>query len=287
MPSVREQYHLSTRETCRILGVARAAQYRKPRIERVERKVELLIEVERILTEFQGYGYRRVTKELHRRNQHVNHKKVLSLMRQEQLLCKRGKRKNPKTTNSNHSNQIYPNLIKKLKPSKPDQVWHSDLTYIRLNHSFVYLAAVLDGFSRKIVGSAIGLFLDTSLPLEALHKALNSRNPKPGLIHHSDRGVQYTSHAYIASLEQVDAQISMSRRGNPYDNAKMESFMATLKLEEVHLDEYEDFGEVQTRVMRFIECVYNVKRLHSSLGYVPPVEFETAYFERLKLEVQV
>jgi transposase InsO family protein len=199
------------------------------------------------------------------------------------------------------------------------------LTYIRLNHGFVYLAAVLDGFSRKIVGSAIGLFLDASLPLEALHKALKSRNPKPGLIHHSDRGVQrprssattparcvlwsrqvrlgvkkYTSHAYVASLEQVEAQISMSRRGNPYDNAKMErespvrccltskkSFMATLKLEEVHLEEYEDFVELQTRVTHFIEDVYNVKRLHSSLGYVPPVEFETAYFERLKLEDQV
>ena len=140
------------------------SQYRKPRIERVERKAELVVEVERILTEFQGYGYRRATKELHRRNQFVNHKKVLSLMRQEQLLCKQGKRKNPKTTNSNHSNQIYPNLIKKLKPSKPDQVWHSDLTYIRLNHGFVYLAAVLDGFSRALVGSAVGLFLDASLP---------------------------------------------------------------------------------------------------------------------------
>jgi putative transposase len=124
----------------------------------------------------------------------------------------------------------------------------------------VYLAAVLDGFSRKIVGSAIGLFLDASLPLEALQNALKSRNPRPGLIHHSDRGVQYTSHAYVASLEQVEAQISMSRNGNSYDNAKMESFMATLKLEEVHLEEYEDFVEVQTRVTRFIEDVYNVKR---------------------------
>lgn len=212
MPSVREQHDLSTREVCRMLRIPRAAQYRKPRTERVERKAELVVEVERILTEFQGYGYRRVTKELHRRNLHVNHKRVLSLMRQEQLLCKRGKRKNPKTTNSNHSNRIYPNLIKKLKPSKPDQVWHADLTYIRLNHGFVYLAAVLDGFSRRIVGSAIGLFLDASLPLEALQKALKSRNPKPGLIHHSDRGVQYTSLAYIASLEQIEAQISMSRK---------------------------------------------------------------------------
>lgn len=287
MPSVRELHRLSTREACRILRVARAAQYRKPRTEPIERKAKLVVDVEQILTEFQGYGYRRVTKELHRRNQFVNHKKVLSLMRQEQLLCKRGKRKNPKTTNSKHSNQIYPNLIKKLKPSKPDQVWQADLTYIRLNHGFVYLAAVLDGFSRRIVGSAIGLFLDASLPLAALQKALESRNPKPGLIHHSDRGVQYTSHAYIASLEQVEAVISMSRKGNPYDNAKMESFMATLKLEEVHLEEYEDFAEVQTRVTSFIEDVYNVKRLHSSLGYVPPVEFETVYFERLKLEKQV
>ncbi len=190
MPVVRETHYLSTRETCCILRVARAAQYRKERTERVELKMQLLVEIEQILTEFQGYGYRRVTKELHRRNQHVNHKKVLSLMRQEKLLCKRGKRKNPKTTNSNHSNQIYPNLIKKLTPSKPDQIWHSDLTYIRLHHGFVYLAAVLDGFSRQLVGSAIGLFLDASLPLEALQKALKSRNPKPGLIHHSDRGVQ-------------------------------------------------------------------------------------------------
>ena len=145
----------------------------------------------------------------------------------------------------------------------------------------------LDGFSRKVVGHALGLFLDTSLPLEALQNAIQARKPLSGLIHHSDWGVQYTSHAYIGVLENFGAEISMSRKGNPYDNAKMESFMATLKLEEVELSEYEDFFEIQTQVSKFIDAVYNVKRLHFSLGYVPPIEFEMAYHERMKFEVSL
>ena len=284
MQVVREQHKLSTRETTRLLGLARAKQYRS-KLDSHDKNKLVLQAIEQVISEFNGYGYRRVTKELHRRNLQVNHKKVLSIMQAEKLLCKRVKHRKISTTDSEHNNRIYPNLIKKLVPTRPDQVWQADLTYIRLNGGFVYLAAILDGFSRKVVGHALGLFLDASLPLEALQEAIQERKPMSGLIHHSDRGVQYTSHAYIAVLENIGAEISMSRKGNPYDNAKMESFMATLKLEEVELSEYENFFEVQAEVSKFIDAVYNVKRLHSSLGYVPPTEFELAYHERMKLEV--
>ncbi len=161
---MREKTTGSTREICRVLQLSRAKQYRT-RVEPDNSK--MVKQIEAIITELPSYGYRRVTKELHRRNQHVNHKKVLSIMRQEALLCKRGKKRKVQTTNSNHNNQIYPNLIKKLMPERPDQVWQADLTYIRLDKGFVYLAAIIDGFSRKVVGHELGLFLDAELPLRA------------------------------------------------------------------------------------------------------------------------
>lgn len=286
MPVVREQHKISTRATCRILGLPRAKQYRVS-VARVEEKQKLVTEIEAVLNELPGYGYRRVTKELQRRNYAVNHKKILSIMRAEQLLCKRGKPRKTKTTDSNHHNQIYPNLIKKLAPERLDQVWQADLTYIRLNNGFAYLAAILDSFSRRIVGSSVGLFLDADLPLRALRQAIETRKLEPDLIHHSDRGVQYTSKVYIQELEGIQAVISMSRKGNPYDNAKMESFMATLKLEEVELCEYTDFFDVETRVTAFIEAVYNKKRLHSSLGYLPPEEFEANYLAKVTEQVML
>jgi putative transposase len=284
VPLVRERTTCSTREICRVLQIPRAKQYR-PRVE--SDNSQLVAQIEEVINELPGYGYRRVTKELHRRNQHVNHKKVLSIMRQEALLCKRGKKRKVQTTNSNHNNQIYPNLIKKLIPERPDQVWQADLTYIRLHKGFVYLAAIIDGFSRKVVGHELGLFLDAELPLRALQRAIETRKPKAGLIHHSDRGVQYTSNLYINQLEVIEAQVSMSRKGNPYDNAKMESFMATLKLEEVELSEYSDFFDVEARVQTFIEAVYNKKRLHSSLGYLPPDEFEANFYANQSREVMI
>ena len=187
MQVVREQHKLSTRETTRLLGLARAKQYRS-KLDSHDKNKLVLQAIEQVISEFNGYGYRRVTKELHRRNLQVNHKKVLSIMQAEKLLCKRVKHRKINTTDSEHNNRIYPNLIKKLVPTRPDQVWQADLTYIRLNGGFVYLAAILDGFSRKVVGHALGLFLDASLPLEALQEAIQERKPMSGLIHHSDRG---------------------------------------------------------------------------------------------------
>lgn len=279
MPLVREQHKISIREVSRVLGLPRAKQYRVP-VAQFSNRHELVSEIEAVLDELPAYGYRRITKELKRRNYHVNHKKILSIMRQEALLYNKSKVRKTRTTDSNHQNKIYPNLIKKLVPERLDQVWQADLTYIRLNNGFVYLAAIIDGFSRKIVGSSVGLFLDADLPLRALRQAIETRKPEAGLIHHSDRGVQYTSKVYIHELQGIEATISMSRKGNPYDNAKMESFMATLKKEEVDLSEYNDFFEVETRVTMFIEAVYNKKRLHSSLGYLPPDEFEANFLAR-------
>ncbi len=268
----------STREVCRLLAINRARHYRhhKPNQTKLE---DALVrqEIEAIVLKCARYGYRRVTKELARRGQHVNHKKVLRLMRLEGLLCKPRASFKPRTTDSNHDLRRYPNLVKKLIPARPDHLWHADLTYVRLDGGFVYLACVLDGFSRKCIGWALSPFLDASVALEALRMAIITRKPQAGLIHHSDQGVQYASNRYVAVLEGVKAEISMSRVGNPYDNAKMESFMATLKLEEVYLNEYENFEEARASIRVFIEDVYNVKRLHSSLEYLPPEEFEAAY----------
>jgi putative transposase len=193
----------------------------------------------------------------------------------------------PKTTDSNHAYRCYPNLLEKHKPQGLDEVWHADLTYIRVKESFVYLACVLDGFSRKIVGYAISIFMDSMLVLEALQMALKSRSPAPGLIHHSDRGSQYASERYIRMLEKHDVQISMSRVGMATDNAKreqpvrcclmskkIESFFGGFKRECVNLLEFDSLADVLANIPAFLEGVYNEKRLHSSLGYLPPVEFE-------------
>jgi transposase InsO family protein len=178
-----------------------------------------------------------------------------------------------KTTDSNHNLPIFPNLLKKRRVGAINQVWVADITYIRISSSFVYLAAILDLYSRKVVGWAISKRIDTQLCLSALEMAIHSRSPR-GCIHHSDRGVQYASTDYVDLLKQHGLQISMSAKGNPYDNAFMESFNKTLKYEEVHLWNYETYNDVIERLPFFIEEVYNRKRLHSSIGYVPPTEFE-------------
>ena len=223
------------------------------------------------------YGYRRMTAQLKREKLMINHKRVLRMMRKMGIQG-RIKRKYISTTNSRHNNRVYPNLITKLKVIRIDQLWCSDITYIRILNGFVYLAAIIDVYSRKIVGYAIGKTLCPELTITALKMAIATRKTN-NLIHHSDQGIQYTCKEYINILKAHHIKISMSAKGNPYDNAFVESFFKTLKQEEVYLWEYETFSDVIERIPYFIEDVYNKKRLHSSLGYRPPEEYERLFAE--------
>jgi transposase InsO family protein len=255
-------------------GVSRASYYRStaPRSE-CPVEMELRDAMQKIALTFPCYGYRRITAELRRGGWDVNHKRVLRLLREDNLLCLRHKAF-VVTTDSRHDLPVYPNLACQITPAGVNQLWVADITYIRLRKEFVYLAVLLDAFSRRVIGWALGRSLDAALAVSALQMALRQRRPAPGLVHHSDRGVQYASHEYTALLKQHEVRISMSRRGNPYDNAACESFMKTLKYEEVYRTEYRDIAEVYAGIGEFIEAVYNRKRLHSALGYVPPAEFE-------------
>jgi putative transposase len=274
-----ERYpELTVQRLCDLFGVSRSWYYKQlGEPGQDEEEIALRDEVERIILEFPGYGYRRVTRALHRAGQIVNHKRVLRIMREESLLCQLKKRFVVKTTDSRHHFPVYPNELAGMVLTAPDQAWVADITYIRLRSAFVYLAALLDAFSRRCVGWHLSREMTTSLTLAALHQALWERKPRPGLIHHSDRGMQYASRDYIEQLNQIGAVISMSDVDNPYDNAKAESFFKTLKQEEVYLKDYRTFADAQANLAVFIEQVYNVKRLHSSLGYLPPVEFEAIY----------
>ena len=260
---------------CQMTGLNRAGFYRW-RMPRLASPVEMEIrdEMQKIALESPAYGFRRITAELQKRGFAINHKRVLRMMREDNLLCVR-RRRFVVTTDSRHSLPIYPNLAAQIKPTAIDQLWVADITYIRLRTEFVYLAVVLDGFSRRVIGWALGRTLEAELALCALRVALSERRPAPGLVHHSDRGVQYASRQYTDVLKQHQAQISMSRKGNPYDNAACESFMKTLKYEEVYRNEYRDFQEARASIGEFLERVYNQQRLHSALGYLPPAEFET------------
>jgi transposase InsO family protein len=254
--------------------VSRAGYYRfiKPAQERAE-EMELRDAIQKIAVEMPAYGYRRITAELRRGDRTVNHKRVLRLMREDNLLCLR-RRAFVRTTDSDHKLPVYPNLAKDVKLNRLNQLWVADITYIRLMCEFVYLAVILDAFSRRVIGWALGRTLEADLTVEALSKAIGRGRVEPGLVHHSDRGIQYASKAYTEMLSAHGIRISMSRRGNPYDNAKAESFMKTLKYEEVYRTEYRDFRDARRQIGRFIESVYNRKRLHSALRYLSPVEFE-------------
>ncbi len=263
---------------CDLLGVSRSWYYEQiAQPDQDAQDIALRDQIEHIILEFSGYGYRRVTRALLRQGIKVNHKRVLRIMREESLLCHLKKHFVPITTNSRHGFPIYPNVLAGAALTAPDQAWVADFTYIRLRSAFVYLACILDAFSRRCVGWHLSREMTTQLTSSALHQAIVERHPQAGLIHHSDRGVQYASREYVEQLQGIEAQISMSAVGNPYDNAKAESFFKTLKQEEVYLKEYDSFADAEENLTIFIEHVYNEKRLHSSLGYVPPVEFEAAY----------
>lgn len=260
-------------QMCEAGQVSRAGYYRFVAGQEVAEDVELRDKIQKIAIEMPSYGYRRVCAELKRLKQPVNHKRVLRIMREDNLLCLR-RRKFVRTTDSRHGLKVYPNLAKKMAPTGTDQLWVADITYIRLSCEFVYLAVILDAFSRRVIGWELGPTMEGDLTLRALRRALRSRQISSGLVHHSDRGVQYAANGYVDLLTQHGIQISMSRKGNPYDNAQAESFMKTLKYEEVYRSEYRDEREVRRGIKRFLEKVYNQKRLHSALGYVPPAEFE-------------
>jgi putative transposase len=259
---------------CEMTGLSRAGFYRR-RVPRQATPVEMELrdQMQKVAAESPAYGYRRITAELQQRGFDVNHKRVLRMMREDNLLCVR-RRAFMVTTDSRHNLPVYPNLAREMKPTAINQLWVADITYVRLRTEFVYLAVVLDAFSRRVIGWALGRTLEAQLAVAALRMALVQRQPAPGLVHHSDRGVQYASQDYTEILKQHKATISMSRKGNPYDNAACESFMKTLKCEEVYRNEYRDFHEAHSSIGEFLERVYNQKRLHSALGYIPPVEFE-------------
>ena len=260
---------------CAMTGLSRATYYRR-RVPLIGIPVQMEIrdEIQRIALEFPCYGYRRITAEMRRRNWDVNHKHVLRLMREDNLLCLRRKAFVPMTTDSRHNWRAYPNLARTKQLTAINQLWVADLTYVRLRTEFAYLAVILDAYSRRVVGWALGRGLDAELSLSALRMALRERKPAAGLVHHSDRGVQYACGAYTDLLKQHGLTISMSRTGNPYDNAIAESFIKTLKYEEVYRNEYRDVLDAFAGIGEFIQRVYNENRLHSALGYMPPAEFE-------------
>ena len=258
---------LSVQRLCELFEVSRSWYYehlKQPEDDAEE--IALRDRIEEIILEFSGYGYRRVTHALAREGWLVNHKRVLRIMQEESLLCHLKKRFVIATTNSRHRFPVYPNVLAGVILDAPDQAWVADLTYIRLRSAFVYLACILDAFSRRCVGWYLSREMTTQLTLAALRHAIAQRRPQPGLIHHSDRGVQYASYDYTEQLQQIGAQISMSSLSNPYDNAKAESFFKTLKQEEVYFKQYQSFEEAEQNIGQFIEDVYNYEATPFEFG---------------------
>jgi transposase InsO family protein len=279
------QGSLSIERVCQLAGISRAGFYRslqdhKPQ----EEDMEVRSAIQRIVLEHRRrYGYRRVTAELKRQGMLANHKRVARIMREDNLLAVQHKHF-VITTDSNHNLEVYLNLAHRMKLTGPDQLWLADITYIRLHAEFVYLALILDSFSRKVVGWNLDRTLTTRLAIEALQQAIDARQPLPGLVHHSDRGIQYASAEYVAILKKYGMISSMSRPANPYDNASCESFIKTLKREEIYANEYDNLEHLRDHIEEFIDRYYNQKRLHSALGYRPPEEFEQLSKQATKTE---
>ena len=262
---------------CQLALVSRAGFYRwRNAPPGSDPDLDLRDEIQRIALEYPYYGWPRITVELERRGWQANHKRVYRIMREDNLLCLRRRKFAVVTTNSNHNRPVYPNLANGMVLTGINQLWVADITYIRLELEFVYLAVMLDAFSRRVIGWALERTLEDELTLAALRMALERRSPAPGLVHHSDRGVQYASGDYTGQLKEHHITISMSRKGNPYDNAFCESFIKTLKYDEVHRQEYRDLAEARASIEHFLERVYNQRRLHSALGYCAPAQFEAS-----------
>jgi putative transposase len=268
-------------------GVSRASFYRfggdsRPQ---ADPDMDLRDAIQRIALEWPSYGRPRITAELRRHGWEVNPKRVYRLMREDNLLCVR-KRKFVVTTDSNHGRKVYPNLAGEMALTGIDQLWVADITYIRLQSEFVYLAVVIDAYSRRVIGWALDRTMEDDLTLAALRKALELRRPAPGLVHHSDRGSQYASGDYTDLLKTSGCQISMSHKASPWENGGCESWMKTLKSEQVYRQDYRDLSEARALIAQFIDEIYNQKRLHSALGYRPPVEFEQALAVSRRLEAR-
>jgi transposase InsO family protein len=276
MTAPQSQGEIGIERACRLAGVSRASYYRHWQSSAPRREeTELRDAIQRLALLDRHCGYRRIGELLRREGWWVNHKRVLRITHEDNLLCFRKAAFVPATTDSRHGWRVVPNLARGMQLSGLDQLWVADITYLHLAEEFGYLAIVLDAFSRKVVGWALETHLQATLAIAALEMAIAARRPPAGsLIHHSDRGVQYACGDYTAILAAHDIQASMSRVGNPYDNAKAESFMKTLKTEEVDGRAYRDVAAARAGIGSFIETIYNRQRLHSALDYLSPEEYE-------------
>ena len=270
------QGELTVERMCALAGLSRAGYYRHWRASAPrEEAIGICDAIQRIALEHRHYGYRRISRQLRREGLVANDKRVLRLMRQDNLLCLRRRPFVPVTTNSSHGWRVVPNLARAMVPTGLDQLWVADITYVRMREEFAYLAILLDAFSRRVIGWALETHMQASSAIAALKMALEWRRPPPfSLVHHSDRGVQYACADYTQVLDEHRILASMSRPANPYDNAKAESFMKTLKQEEVDGSDYRDCRHARMAIGHFLEDVYNRQRLHSALDYRPPAEFE-------------